>query len=332
MELKTGALTLTPSETGLATALTFDDVLLVPQHSTVLPTQVDVSTRFTRNIRLNVPHRQRRDGHRHRVGAGHRHGAAGRPRHHPQEPVDRRAGGRSRSREAVRERHDRQPDHALPHQLDLRSARPDEVLPDLGRADHRGRQQGRTARRHPDQPRPAVRDEREAADRRGDDARSAVHRAGRHHARRGARDPAPAQGREAARRRQGVPAEGAHHRQGHPEGDQVSGRLQGRARPAALRRGHRRGAGLARPRAGAGRRRRGRAGRRHRARPLAGRHRHGGASCGASSRTRSSSPATSPPRRRPMALIDAGVRRREGRASAAARSARRASWPASACR
>jgi IMP dehydrogenase len=55
MEFKTGALTLTPTEAGLATALTFDDVLLVPQHSTVLPTQVDISTRLTRNIRLNVP-------------------------------------------------------------------------------------------------------------------------------------------------------------------------------------------------------------------------------------------------------------------------------------
>src|SRR5687767_10400963 len=55
MDLKTGSLTLTPAEAGLATALTFDDVLLVPQHSTVLPTQVDVSTRLTRNIRLNVP-------------------------------------------------------------------------------------------------------------------------------------------------------------------------------------------------------------------------------------------------------------------------------------
>src|SRR5439155_10248515 len=42
-------------ETGLATALTFDDVLLVPQHSTVLPNQVDVSTRLTRRIPLNVP-------------------------------------------------------------------------------------------------------------------------------------------------------------------------------------------------------------------------------------------------------------------------------------
>src|SRR5215208_8326150 len=55
MELKTGSSTLTPSAADLATALTFDDVLLVPQHSTVLPYQVDVSTRLTRNIRLNVP-------------------------------------------------------------------------------------------------------------------------------------------------------------------------------------------------------------------------------------------------------------------------------------
>jgi IMP dehydrogenase len=55
MEYKTGSVTLSPVDTSLATALTFDDVLLVPQHSTVLPTQVDVSTRLTRNIRLNVP-------------------------------------------------------------------------------------------------------------------------------------------------------------------------------------------------------------------------------------------------------------------------------------
>src|SRR5438477_2055084 len=55
MELKTGSLTLLPTGTELATALTFDDVLLVPQHSTVLPTQVDVSSRLTRNIRINVP-------------------------------------------------------------------------------------------------------------------------------------------------------------------------------------------------------------------------------------------------------------------------------------
>src|SRR5687768_10140538 len=55
MELKTPTLTRSEIETVMATALTFDDVLLVPQHSTVVPTQVDVSTRFTRNIGLNVP-------------------------------------------------------------------------------------------------------------------------------------------------------------------------------------------------------------------------------------------------------------------------------------
>jgi len=42
-------------EAGLRTALTFDDILLLPRHSTVLPAQVDVSTRLTKNIRLNVP-------------------------------------------------------------------------------------------------------------------------------------------------------------------------------------------------------------------------------------------------------------------------------------
>lgn len=36
-------------------ALTFDDVLLQPQYSDVLPNEVDVSTRFSRNIKLNIP-------------------------------------------------------------------------------------------------------------------------------------------------------------------------------------------------------------------------------------------------------------------------------------
>src|SRR5918996_1455741 len=39
----------------LPEALTFDDVLLVPQKSEVLPSEVDVRTRLTRNIALNVP-------------------------------------------------------------------------------------------------------------------------------------------------------------------------------------------------------------------------------------------------------------------------------------
>ena len=36
-------------------ALTFDDVLLVPQRSEVLPSEVDISTRLTRNISLRTP-------------------------------------------------------------------------------------------------------------------------------------------------------------------------------------------------------------------------------------------------------------------------------------
>jgi len=40
---------------GLPEALTFDDILLVPRQSSVLPSQVDVSSRLTRSIRLNVP-------------------------------------------------------------------------------------------------------------------------------------------------------------------------------------------------------------------------------------------------------------------------------------
>jgi len=35
--------------------LTFDDVLLVPSYSEVLPREVDISTMFSRNIRLNTP-------------------------------------------------------------------------------------------------------------------------------------------------------------------------------------------------------------------------------------------------------------------------------------
>jgi IMP dehydrogenase len=58
MSAKTETAPLSPTsqiERGLTTALTFDDVLLVPRHSVVLPSGVDVTTRITRNIKLNVP-------------------------------------------------------------------------------------------------------------------------------------------------------------------------------------------------------------------------------------------------------------------------------------
>ena len=42
-------------EDKLPEALTFDDVLLVPQKSEILPSEVDVSTQLTKQIALKVP-------------------------------------------------------------------------------------------------------------------------------------------------------------------------------------------------------------------------------------------------------------------------------------
>ena len=39
----------------MKTGLTFDDVLLVPQYSEILPSEVNISTFLTKNIKLNVP-------------------------------------------------------------------------------------------------------------------------------------------------------------------------------------------------------------------------------------------------------------------------------------
>jgi IMP dehydrogenase len=55
METRTDVLNTDQISIGLTTALTFDDVLLVPRHSNVLPSAVDVSSWITRHIRVNVP-------------------------------------------------------------------------------------------------------------------------------------------------------------------------------------------------------------------------------------------------------------------------------------
>jgi len=49
-----------PSQNGhssklIGEGLTYDDVLLVPAYSEVLPREVDIRSQFTRNIRLNIP-------------------------------------------------------------------------------------------------------------------------------------------------------------------------------------------------------------------------------------------------------------------------------------
>src|ERR671915_393382 len=55
MDPKTDVLNTEQISIGVTTALTFDDVLLVPRHSKVLPSQVDVTSSVTRRIRANVP-------------------------------------------------------------------------------------------------------------------------------------------------------------------------------------------------------------------------------------------------------------------------------------
>ena len=191
-------------------ALTFDDVSLKPRHSAVLPNEVDVSTRLTRNMALNVPlvsagvdaadpqhgperaAGQRRDGHRHGVPHGDRHGPARRSRGHSQEPRRRRAGFRGGPGETFRERDDRRPDYARSPQQRLPGAGPDEEVPDLGRTDHRGRQERGAARRHPHESRPPLPRGRAAPDLGSHDARAPHNRPGRHDAGSGSGDPAPA--------------------------------------------------------------------------------------------------------------------------------------------
>ena len=42
-------------ERGIVEALTYDDVLLLPGESHVLPKDVDLGTQLSRNVRLNIP-------------------------------------------------------------------------------------------------------------------------------------------------------------------------------------------------------------------------------------------------------------------------------------
>ncbi len=49
------ATTIIPEAITIREAYTFDDVLLVPQHSAITPDQIGVSSRLTKNISLNIP-------------------------------------------------------------------------------------------------------------------------------------------------------------------------------------------------------------------------------------------------------------------------------------
>ena len=62
--------------------ITFDDVLLVPAYSEVIPNQVDLTTYLTKSIKLNIPMMSARHGYGYRAPHGDRHGQTGRYRYY----------------------------------------------------------------------------------------------------------------------------------------------------------------------------------------------------------------------------------------------------------
>ena len=57
--------------------VTFDDVLLVPQYSEVIPNQVSLKTNLTKKIQLNIPMMSAGNGYGNRVSHGNCDGKTG---------------------------------------------------------------------------------------------------------------------------------------------------------------------------------------------------------------------------------------------------------------
>ncbi len=266
-----GGLSLGMLDERIPEALTFDDVLLVPQKSDVLPAEVDVSTRLTRRIVAQDPHRVGGHGHGHRGPARHRHGPGRRHRDHPQEHVHRGPGPGGGQGQALRVRDDRGPGDRGPRRPGGRRPRRD------------GQVTASAASRSPW-------------------ARRLVGILTNRDLRFETRTSLPVselmtkenlitvpvgttleQAKEILHRTRsrscwwwtGLQPEGPDHRQGHPEADQVPERLQGLPGPAAGGGRRRRHPGRARPRRRPRRGQGGRGGRGHRPRPHHGRARHG---------------------------------------------------------
>jgi IMP dehydrogenase len=90
---------------------TYDDVLLLPGETDVIPSEVDTTSKLTREMSIRLPLVSCGDGHRHRVPDGDRDGSPGWARHAAPQPLDRRPGLPGRCRQAHPDRHDHQPDH-----------------------------------------------------------------------------------------------------------------------------------------------------------------------------------------------------------------------------
>ena len=214
-------------------ALTFDDVLLVPAYSDVLPREVDLSTRLTRGIRLNLPFVSAamdtvtearlaitiaQEGG---IGIIHKNMTAA---------DQAREVGRVKKHESgvIKDPITVRPDATIREVVALTRARGISGLPVTARRQPGGRH------RHP--PRHPLRGAARPAGVEGHDAaREAGDRARERAARGSAAAPAPAPHREGAGRGRRRPPARHDHGQGHPEGARLPARLQGRARPAARR-------------------------------------------------------------------------------------------------
>ena len=250
--------------------LTFDDVLLLPAESSVLPNDVSTVTQLTPSISLEIPivsaamdtvtearlaiALARAGG----LGIVHRNLSIA-DQVAEVDKVKRSESGMIVEPVTLR------PDHTVADALELMARYRISGVPITD--------DGRDPRRHPHEPRPPLRERHRAARVSADDEPQPRHRARRHDPRRGERDPAPQQDREAAGRRRRREAQGPHHRQGHLEAPRVPARDEGLAGPASGRRRRRgrerRARACRRARRGRGRRPR----RRHGARALARRPR-----------------------------------------------------------
>ena len=279
--------------------LTFDDVLLVPAESNVLPTDVDLSTYLTKKIKLNTPIMSAAmdtvTEYRMAIAIA-REGGIGVI--HKSMPIDMQA----EQVDMVK----RSENGVITNPFYLG---PDNTLAEADALMGKFRisgvpivDEGRPAHRHHHQPRHEVRGGHVPPDTRRHDERGPCHRPRGHHARGGQGHPPPAQDREAAHSGRRVPPQGPHHHQGHREGRKVPQLRQGQPRPPALRRRHRRHERHPRPRGRAGRRGRRRAGARLRPRPQRQHHALRRASSRSTSPRSASSPATSPPPRAPRPL------------------------------
>ena len=76
--------------------LTFDDVILIPAKSEVLPSETNTETKVSRHIAIHIPIVEFRHGHRDRITTGYRIGSRRRNRGYPSCLVSGRSGSRSR--------------------------------------------------------------------------------------------------------------------------------------------------------------------------------------------------------------------------------------------